>query len=110
MTILWDCARLALDVGKATFDNTFTTVATLQGWAEDGIRGLSRGSAWLPVQLQEVVDEGLGLVARSRADFKATVDRCYVLVADLLADEDDLPEDVAAHAAPTPIARARRAS
>lgn len=100
-------AQLALDLGKATFDNTFATVVTLAEWVEEGVRRASRSVPLLPEQAVEVVDETLGFVARTRTDFGQTVDRCYVLVSDLLGTHE------AAHAAAPPVAtppRVRRAS
>jgi hypothetical protein len=80
-------AQLALDLGKATFDNTFTTVDTVSAWLEGGARSASRALPLLPLPLAGVVDETLGFVARTRTDFKQTVDRCYVLVSGLLSSE-----------------------
>ncbi len=99
-------AQLALDLGKATFDNTFGTVDTVASWLEGGARSASRALPLVPPALAGVVDEALGFAARTRADFRQTVDRCYVLVTDLLSG--DAP--VEAPGAP-PLARdVRRAS
>jgi hypothetical protein len=98
-----EVARLALDLGKATFDNTFGTVATVQEWIEDGARRASRTVPLVPEQVVGVVDETVAFVARTRADFRQTVDRCYHLVSDLLGADAPAP---AATAPP----RVRRAS
>lgn len=80
-----DVARLSLDLGKATFDNTFTTVSVVQGWAEAGVRGLVGLVPWVPEPVKGVVDESIGFLERTRGDLKQTVDRCYRLVADMIA-------------------------
>jgi hypothetical protein len=73
-------AQFALDVGKATFDNTYYSLATLQSMAEDGVIGVVGRAAWLPDPLKAVFGECVGLLRRTRQDFKHTVDRCYLLL------------------------------
>jgi hypothetical protein len=96
-----DIALLALDLGKATFDNTYDSIATLQARVEDGARTLAREASWVPSELQGVVEELIGLARRTRGDLKGTVDRCYVLLRELAAQEHHPPR-----VAPAPRRRA----
>jgi hypothetical protein len=98
-----DVALLALDLGKATFDNTYDSVTTLQDRIERGAHDLARDSPWLPRELRGVLNEWIGFSRRTRKDLKDTVDRCYVL---LRALADGADEDAEART----VARGRRSS
>lgn len=91
---------LALDLSKATFDNTYDSLTTLQENVEQGARALARDSPWVPHELRAVLDEWTGLSRRTRKDLKGTVDRCYVLLRALTTGADDEAE-----AAPVPKGR-----
>jgi hypothetical protein len=103
-----DLARLALDLGKATFDNAFTSVSVAQGWAEGGVRHLVGSVPFVPALVKDVVEETIGFLERTRGDLKHTVDRCYRLAADAIAA--DLPGATAEPASPVTPARVSRAS
>lgn len=105
-----DVARLALDLGKATFDNTFTTVATVQGWMESSASLAAHALPWLPPQVPAVVDEAIGLLGRTRADLRQTVDRCHELLSAMLG-ADTSPASAHDATGLAPVAPpARRAS
>lgn len=80
-------AQLSLDLGKATFDNTASSLGTLQGLVEARLAAAVRGAAWIPTPVSEIVDECIGLARRTRADITATADRCYALLRTLVASE-----------------------
>jgi hypothetical protein len=98
-----DVALLALDLGKATFDNTYDSIATLQDKIEKGAHDLAQDSAWLPRELRAVLDEWIGFSRRTRKDLKGTVDRSYSLLRTLVESADE-------HAEARPAPRGRRSS
>jgi hypothetical protein len=73
-------AQLALDLGRATFDNTYDSLATIQTMAEDAVVDFLRRAAWVPEPLKAVCGEYVGLLRRTRQDVRQTVDRCYLLL------------------------------
>jgi hypothetical protein len=83
-----DLALLALDLGKATFDNVFVSVSTIQDLVEDGASGLARRVPLVPAPLPAVFGEWVTLSHRLRADVKETVDRTYRRLRSLAEDDD----------------------
>lgn len=79
-----DVARQAVDLSKATFDNVYLTVATLQQIAEDAIVDAAVASSWVPSEIGALVRECAGLAQRTRGDLKDTADRCHALLHDLI--------------------------
>jgi hypothetical protein len=80
-------AQLSLDLGKATFDNTASSLGTLQGLVEDRFAAAVRDVAWIPTPVSDIVDECIGLARRTRADVTSTADRCYALLCTLVTSE-----------------------
>ncbi len=80
MIRLSDIAQLAIDLGKATFDNFYFSFATLQTMAEDRVAAMARDACPAACPLPPVVDAWIGLLRRTRADLKATVDYCVAVV------------------------------
>jgi hypothetical protein len=80
-------AELALDLGKASFDNSYFSVATLQTMLEDRVSALAHRVCGTSSPLPGVVDECIGLLRRTRKDFKETVDRCVLVLAGPLRTE-----------------------
>ena len=106
-----EIAELLLDLGKATFDNTYDSIATFQVTLEGGATGLVHRATWLPGELTSLVDECIGFLRRTRVDFKGTVDRCYLLLSELVGTElpSAGPAAVDADARPPVSVRARGA-
>jgi hypothetical protein len=84
-----DVTLLALDLGKATFDNAYDSIVTLQQKVEEGTLALAHDSPWLPHELRAVLKEWIGLSRRTRKDLRGTVDRCYVLLRALAEGEGE---------------------
>jgi len=84
-----DAALLALDLGKATFDNAYDSIVTLQQKVEEGTLALAHDSPWLPHELRAVLKEWIGLARRTRKDLRGTVDRCHVLLRALAEGESE---------------------
>jgi hypothetical protein len=94
-------AHVALDLCKATFDNTFVSVVTLQEILEDRAVALVRQAPWLPAPAEQIATECVGLSRRTRQDFKSTVDRCYHLLLALYEPGPASPRPAGAgHATP----------
>jgi len=79
-----DIARQALDLSKATFDNTYLSLAALQQIAEDALVAAAAGAPWVPAEIEGVVRACVGFGQRTRGDLKDTVDRCHGLLHDLI--------------------------
>lgn len=95
-----DVARQAVDLSKATFDNAYLTIATLQQIAEDAIVDAAATSSWLPSEVGSLLREYAGFAQRTRGDLKDTADRCHALLHHLidrtLSTEQDPEADQAA--------------
>jgi len=79
-----DIARQALDLSKATFDNTYLSLAALQQVAEDALVAAVAGTSWVPTEVEGIVRACVGFGQRTRGDLKDTVDRCHGLLHDLI--------------------------
>jgi polyhydroxyalkanoate synthesis regulator phasin len=63
-----------IDFQKATFDNSFNALATLQEQGETMINTSLNQAEWLPEEGKKVITEWLGAYKKARAEFKNTVD------------------------------------
>ncbi len=73
--------QLVIDLSKATFDNFYFSAATIQTMVEDRASALAHAVCPASCPIPGLVDECTGLLRRTRADVKHTVDRCVLLIA-----------------------------
>jgi hypothetical protein len=78
-------AQLTLDLGKASFDNVYFSVTTLQTMLEDRVSKLAHDACRPSCPIPVMLDECIALMRRTRKDFKETVDRCTAQVATVWA-------------------------
>jgi hypothetical protein len=100
-----DLALLALDLGKATFDNAFGSASTLQELVEDGALAVLRRAPLVPAIVPAALGGWVGLTRRVRAGLRETVDGAY----DLLRNMADSGEGVVS-THPVPVPGAHRVS
>jgi hypothetical protein len=98
-----DVAQLAIDLGKATFDNFYVSVTTLQTMAEDRAAALVRDTCPASCPLPAIVDAWIGLLRRTRADLKATVDHCLALASGDVTPTSRAPRSIPDSLAPFEI-------
>jgi hypothetical protein len=89
-------ARQAIDLSKATFDNLYFSLSALQRMAEEALLGTVAGSWLVPAEVEQILRECVGFIARTRGDLKDTVDRCHVLLHDLIDRTEPSGEGAAA--------------
>jgi polyhydroxyalkanoate synthesis regulator phasin len=63
-----------IDFQKATFDNSFNALATLQEQGETMISTSLNQAEWLPEEGKKVIKEWLDNYKKARTEFKNTVD------------------------------------
>jgi polyhydroxyalkanoate synthesis regulator phasin len=63
-----------IDFQKATFDNSFNALATLQEQGETMISTSLNQAEWLPEEGKKVIKEWLDTYKKARTEFKNTVD------------------------------------
>ncbi len=63
-----------IDFQKATFDNSFNALSTLQEQGETMISTSLNQAEWLPAEGKKVIKEWLDNYKKARSDFKNTVD------------------------------------
>jgi polyhydroxyalkanoate synthesis regulator phasin len=63
-----------IDFQKATFDNSFNALATLQEQGETMISTSLNQAEWLPEEGKKVIKEWLDTYKKARSEFKNTVD------------------------------------
>jgi hypothetical protein len=96
-----DLALLALDLGKATFDNAFGSASTLQELVEDGALAVLRRAPLVPAVVLAALGGWIGLTRRVRTGVRETADVTYGLLRNL-ADPGE--GALSAHPAPVPAA------
>ena len=66
-----------IDFQKATFDNSFKALATLQEQGETMINASLNQAEWLPAEGKKAITEWLEAYKKARTEFKNTVDNNY---------------------------------
>lgn len=73
-------ARQVIEFQKATFDNTFNSLAVLQEQAETMVGAFLEQAAWLPAEGKEAVKNWVNTYKKGRIDFKEAADKNYAKV------------------------------
>ncbi len=71
-----------IDFQKATFDNSFNALTTLQEQGETMITTSLNQAEWLPEEGKKVIREWLETYKKARTEFKNTVDNNFKKVQD----------------------------
>jgi hypothetical protein len=70
-------AKQIIDFHKATFDNTFNSLAILQEQTEKMVQTVLQQATWMPVEGKEAIKEWINIYKKGRVDFKAAADKNY---------------------------------
>jgi hypothetical protein len=73
-------ARQLIEFHKATFDNTFNSLAVLQAQVETMVAAFLEQASWLPAEGKEAVNNWVNIYKKGRIDFKAAADKNYAKV------------------------------
>ncbi|MDM8525387.1 hypothetical protein QUF80_18630 [Desulfococcaceae bacterium HSG8] len=77
-----------IDFQKATFDNSFKAMATLQEQGEKMVSMFLDQSPWLPADGKKAVTEWIEAYKKGRDDFKNTVEDNFSKVEDYFASSE----------------------
>jgi hypothetical protein len=66
-----------IDVNNAAFNNSFSTMVTLQEQMEKATSALLDQAAWLPEEGKKAIRDWVGAYEEGRKKFKATVDENF---------------------------------
>jgi hypothetical protein len=66
-----------LDFQKATFDNSFKAMATLQEQGEKMVTMFMDQASWLPEEGRNAVTEWIGTYQKGRENFRETVEKNF---------------------------------
>jgi hypothetical protein len=81
-------AKQIIDFHKATFDNTFNSLAVLQEQTEKMVQTVLQQAAWMPAEGKEAIKEWVSIYKKGRLDFKAAADENYKKVEKYFNDGD----------------------
>jgi polyhydroxyalkanoate synthesis regulator phasin len=70
-------AKQMIDFHKATFDNTFSAMVTLQEQTEKMVNLFLEQAAWMPEDGKKVVNDWVNTYKKGREEFKKTVDENF---------------------------------
>lgn len=74
-----------IDFHKATFDNTFSSLAILQEQTEKMLQTFMLQATWLPAEGKEAIKEWVNIYNKGRIDFKTAADKNYEKVEEYFA-------------------------
>ncbi len=66
-----------IDLQKASFDNGYEAIVTVQDQTEKAANTLMGQAAWLPSESRGVLKEWFGMLKKGREDFKKVFDEGY---------------------------------
>lgn len=70
-------AKQMIEFQKSTFNNTFSTMATLQEQSENMINTFLEQNPMLPKQNKEAFQEWIKVCKKARDDYKKTIDESF---------------------------------
>lgn len=81
-------AKQMIEFQKATFDNTFNAMVTLQEQAERMLNMSLEQATWLPEEGKRIINEWIKSYKKGREDYKKLVDQNFQRVEDFFAGAD----------------------
>jgi hypothetical protein len=79
--------RQLVEFHKATFDNTFNSLVTLQEQAEKMVGAFLEEAGWLPAEGKEAIQGWVNIYKKGRIDFKAAADKNYSKVEEFFSTD-----------------------
>lgn len=76
-----------IDFQKATFDNSFKAMTTLQEQGEKMVSMFLEQAPWLPAEGKSAIDNWIGAYKEGRNNFKDTVEQNFEKVQDYFSEE-----------------------
>ncbi len=77
-----------IDFQKATFDNSFKAMTTLQEQGEKMVEMLLEQATWLPADGKKAVKDWIGAYKKGRDDFKKAVEQNFTKVEDFFTSAE----------------------
>lgn len=74
-----------IDFHKATFDNTFNSLAILQEQTAKMVKAFLQQASWLPAEGKAAINEWVNIYDKGRVDFKVAADKNYKKVEEYFA-------------------------
>lgn len=80
--------RQMIDFQKATFDNSFKAMATLQEQGENMVGMFLDQASWLPDEGKKAVTDWIGAYKKGREDFRGAVEENFGKVQEYFATSE----------------------
>jgi polyhydroxyalkanoate synthesis regulator phasin len=85
-------AKQLIEFQKASFDNTFNSLAVLHEQTEKMVQTFIQQATWLPNEGKEAIKEWVNIYKKGRIDFKAAADKNYKKVEEYFNAGDVAPK------------------
>ena len=81
-------AKQLIEFHKATFDNTFNSLAVLHEQTEKMVQIFLQQAAWLPAEGKKAINDWVNIYKQGRIDFKTSADKNYAKVEEYFSADE----------------------